>query len=84
MGELMDALNAADAGSIAPDVSTGKSAGEKAAETIQSVSQRVSDAIDSGRQPGMPLDALAGLVRQAPLHSLAIAFLLGVAVTRRR
>jgi hypothetical protein len=84
MGELMDALNAADAGSIAPEISTDKSAAEKAAETFQSASQRVSDAIESGRQPGMPLDTIARLVRQAPLHSLAIAFLLGLAVTRRR
>jgi hypothetical protein len=32
----------------------------------------------------MPLDILSRLVREAPLHSLAIAFLLGVAVARRR
>jgi hypothetical protein len=83
MGELLDALNSADAG-IAPEGPTDKSAAEKAAETIQSASRRVSDVIETGRQPGMPLDTLARLVRQAPLHSLAIAFLLGVAISRRR
>ena len=49
-----------------------------------SASHRISDAIDAGRGPDMPLDILARLVREASLHSLAIAFLLGVAVARRR
>jgi hypothetical protein len=31
----------------------------------------------------MPLDVLARLVRQAPLPSLAVAFVLGVIVARR-
>ena len=53
-------------------------------EAIQSASHRVSDAIEAGREPGMPLDILSRLIREAPLHSLAIAFLLGVAVARRR
>jgi hypothetical protein len=80
MGELLDALNSADAG-IAPEGPTDKSAAEKAA--IQSANRRISDAIETERQPGMPLDNLARLVRQAPLHSLAIAFLIGVAISRR-
>jgi hypothetical protein len=57
---------------------------DRAAGTIRSASRRVSDAIEAGREPDMPLDILARLVREAPLHSLAIAFLLGVAVARRR
>jgi hypothetical protein len=81
MGELLDALNSADAG-IAPEGPTDKSAAEKAA-AIQSANRRISDAIETERQPGMPLDNLARLVRQAPLHSLAIAFLIGVAISRR-
>jgi hypothetical protein len=83
MGELLDALNEANAG-VALEEPAEKSATERTAETIQSASHRVSDAIEAGREPGMPLDILARLVREAPLHSLAIAFLLGLAVARRR
>jgi hypothetical protein len=31
----------------------------------------------------MPLDTIARLAREAPLHSLAIAFLLGMVIARR-
>jgi hypothetical protein len=61
-----------------------KSVADRAAETIRSASHRVSDAIDAGREPDMPLDILTKLVREAPLPSLAIAFLFGVLVARRR
>ena len=66
------------------DSSTEKPAASRAAEAIRSASQRVSDAIEAGRQPDMPLDILVKLVREAPLPALAIAFLLGVVVARRR
>jgi hypothetical protein len=65
-------------------IDTDPSVKTQATEAIQSASHRVSDAIEAGREPGMPLDILSRLVREAPLHSLAIAFLLGVAVARRR
>ena len=42
------------------------------------------DAVDSGRKPGMPLNVLSNIAREAPLGSLLVAFLLGVAVARRR
>jgi len=45
---------------------------------------RVGDAIDAGRKPGMPLSILSNIAREAPLGSLLVAFLLGVAVARRR
>jgi hypothetical protein len=61
-----------------------KSAAERAAETVKTASQSVHDAIETGRQPGMPLDVLSRLVREAPLQSLAVAFLFGVIVARRR
>jgi hypothetical protein len=64
--------------------STEKSTAERAAETIRSAGHRVSDAIEAGREPDMPLDILAKLVREAPVPSLAIAFMLGVLVARRR
>jgi hypothetical protein len=60
------------------------SAATQATDTLRAASQRVSEAIDSGREPGMPLDTIARLVREAPLHSLMIAFLLGIVVARRR
>jgi hypothetical protein len=56
----------------------------QAADTLRVASKHVSEAIDAGREPGMPLDTMARLVRGAPLHSLAIAFLLGIVVARRR
>ena len=61
----------------------------EAKPTIEKVSeedtaQRVGNAIDAGRKPGMPLSILSNIVREAPLGSLLIAFLLGVAFARRR
>jgi hypothetical protein len=81
MGELLDALNAVDARGAAPD--EPKSTVDQAAAAFQSASRRVGEAVDAARQPDMPLDVLARLVRQAPLPSLAIAFVLGVIVARR-
>jgi hypothetical protein len=81
MGELLDALNAVDARGAAPD--EPKSTVDQAAEVFQRASRRVGDAVDAARQPDMPLDVLARLVRQAPLPSLAVAFVLGVIVARR-
>jgi hypothetical protein len=82
MGELLDALNAADA-SIPPKARFDRSTTDNTAET-QSASRHVVGAIETGRRPGMLLDILAKLVRQAPLHSLAITFLLGATIFRRR
>ena len=61
----------------------------EAKPTIEKVSeedtaQRVGNAIDAGRKPGMPLSILSNIAREAPLGSLLIAFLLGVAFARRR
>jgi hypothetical protein len=36
------------------------------------------------RKPGKPLSTIAAITREAPLASLFVAFLLGVAVARRR
>ena len=52
--------------------------------TIKGAVDRVTEAIDSGRKPGMPLSILSNIAREAPLGSLMVAFLLGVAVARRR
>lgn len=51
---------------------------------VKGTVHRVSGAIEAGRKPGMPLSILSNIAREAPLGSLLIAFLLGVAVARRR
>ena len=55
-----------------------------ATEAVETTSQRIADAIEAGRQPGRPLDRLANLTRETPIQSLAIAFLLGFIIARRR
>jgi hypothetical protein len=57
---------------------------EKVSEAVKDTAQRVGDAIEAGRKPGMPLSILSNVVREAPLGSLLVAFMLGVAFARRR
>lgn len=52
--------------------------------SVKGAAHRVSDTIEAGKKPGMPLSILANIAREAPLGSLLVAFLLGVAVARRR
>jgi hypothetical protein len=59
--------------------------------TIQEVTERLRlavnslhAAVDRVQRPGEPLDRLRALTREAPLTSLSIAFLIGVAFARRR
>lgn len=66
-----------------PDYSK-PSAASQAMDGIRAAGQQVSDAIETGREPGMPLDILAQRVREAPLAALAVAFMVGVLVGRRR
>ena len=61
-----------------------KSAIAEVSEFVKGTVNRVSDAIEAGRRPGMPLSILSNIAREAPLGSLFVAFLLGVAVARRR
>jgi hypothetical protein len=53
-------------------------------DAFKAIVSRFSKAVDAGRRPGMPLSVLSNVVREAPLGSLLAAFLLGVAVARRR
>jgi hypothetical protein len=53
-------------------------------EAVKRTAHRVSGAIEAGRKPGMPLSILSNIVREAPLGSVLVAFLLGVAIARRR
>ena len=73
-------------------------AAERAIDTATDVSQTVTDvtaalktavgqlseAIATAREPGKPLATIAAITREAPLASLFVAFLFGVALTRRR
>jgi len=61
-----------------------KSAIEEVSEAVRGAASRVGDVIENGRKPGMPLSMLSNIAREAPLGSLLVAFLLGVAVARRR
>ena len=61
-----------------------KSAIAEVSEAVKGTVNRVAGAIEAGRKPGMPLSILSNIAREAPLGSLLIAFLLGVAVARRR
>jgi hypothetical protein len=61
-----------------------KSTIEEVSDAIKGTASRVSDTIEAGRKPGMPLSILSNIAREVPLGSLLIAFLLGVAVARRR
>ncbi|MEK9282866.1 MULTISPECIES: hypothetical protein [unclassified Bradyrhizobium] len=45
---------------------------------------RLTFAIEQARRPGRPLATVAAITREAPLASLFVAFLFGVAVARRR
>jgi hypothetical protein len=51
---------------------------------LQVAVDRLSEAIASARQPGKPLSTISAITREAPLASLFVAFLFGVAVARRR
>jgi hypothetical protein len=51
---------------------------------LQAAVGRLSDAITEARKPGMPLSTISAITREAPLASLFVAFLFGVAIGRRR
>lgn len=51
---------------------------------LQAAVDRLSKAIVTARQPGKPLATISAITREAPLSSLLVAFLLGIAVARRR
>jgi hypothetical protein len=65
-------------------LSQAKEAIEAAVQTLRETTLSLADAIEAGRQPDTPLDRLARLTREAPLHALAAGFLLGLPLGRRR
>jgi hypothetical protein len=51
---------------------------------LQAAVDRLSRAVANARQPGKPLATISAMTREAPLASLLVAFLLGMAMRRRR
>ena len=51
---------------------------------LQAAVERLRAAIENAQRPGQPLAKLSAATREAPLTSLLIAFMLGVAIARRR
>ena len=67
------------------DTATGVSRTiEEVTEGLRTAVDQLRSAIEAAQQPGQPLARLRTVTRQAPLTSLAVAFLLGAALTRRR
>ena len=58
------------------------STASKIVDGIKVAGSTVGDAIETGLEPGMPLDIVVKAVREAPLAALAIAFMLGVVFAR--
>jgi hypothetical protein len=65
-------------------VDGGQSTADKTAENIKKAAAGVGAVYDQARKPGMPLSVLSNIAREAPLGSLLVAFLLGIAFARRR
>jgi hypothetical protein len=53
-------------------------------QALHAAVERLSEAIATAREPGKPLSTISAITREAPLASLFVAFLFGVAVARRR
>jgi hypothetical protein len=65
-------------------VAEEKSTVTEVSEAVKGTVNRIGGAIEAARRPGMPLSILSNIAREAPLGSLLAAFLLGIAVARRR
>jgi hypothetical protein len=51
---------------------------------LKTAADRLSEAVAEARRPGRPLSSIADITRAAPLTSLLVAFLCGIALARRR
>jgi hypothetical protein len=51
---------------------------------LRAAVDRLTDVIEDARHPGQPLSTIVAIAREAPLASLFVAFLFGIAVARRR
>ena len=66
-----------------PDAAIERVSKPDAIDALKGAVARVKALIDAGRQPGMPLSVLSNVAREAPLGSLLLAFLFGIAIGRR-
>ena len=44
----------------------------------------LSDVLEGAKKPGMPLSILSNITREAPLGTILVVFVLGIAIGRRR
>ncbi|MBI5261323.1 MAG: hypothetical protein HY852_05825 [Bradyrhizobium sp.] len=51
---------------------------------LRAAVDNLTSALEDARRPGKPLATISAIAREAPLTSLLVAFLFGVAVARRR
>ncbi len=51
---------------------------------LKAAIDRLSEAVERAKQPGKPLATISAITREAPLASLFVAFLCGIAIARRR
>jgi hypothetical protein len=51
---------------------------------LRAAVDRLGKTLEDARQPGKPLSTVSAITREAPLASLFVAFLFGIAVARRR
>ena len=65
-------------------VAEPKSAAASVYEALSRAGHTITETFDNAKKPGMPLSVLSNVAREAPLASLAAAFLLGIAIARRR
>jgi hypothetical protein len=56
----------------------------RAAHAVGDTLERAGESWERAKKPGMPLSVISNVAREAPLGSLLVAFLLGVAFARRR
>jgi hypothetical protein len=61
-----------------------KSIMTEVAQVLEDAVRQTNRAFKAAGKPGMPLSVLSNVAREAPLGSLLVAFLLGVAIGRRR
>lgn len=62
----------------------GSAAVSDMAAAFQDLVAALGDTLERARQPGKPLATVSNMTRKAPLASLLAAFVLGIAVARRR
>ena len=60
-----------------------QSAAAEMSSAMRDATERLADAVEAGRRPGIPLHIVSRAACEAPLTSLLIAFLMGVAFSRR-